>query len=86
MKDAYVMCAVCVYVKKKLPLFSHLLKCNSSLDPTARGYNLTLDRLQQLPSLVTNVLTNEELKAYAFENHQYQVDLNLPSIISIGID
>lgn len=76
-KSAYVQCAN--YLQKKLPLSNPVLKCISSIDPTARGHEVTLQRLQKLPSLITNVLTNEDVESYSFEVHQYQVDLSLPS-------
>ncbi|GBN78845.1 hypothetical protein AVEN_147570-1 [Araneus ventricosus] len=77
-KKAYANCAH--YLQKKLPLASPLLKCISSIDPVTRGKDVTLKRLQKLPSFITNVLTNpEDKEAYALEIHQYQVDLKLPS-------
>ncbi|GBN01849.1 hypothetical protein AVEN_49713-1, partial [Araneus ventricosus] len=50
------------------------------VDPAARGKDVTLRRLQKLPSFITNVLTStEDKEAYALEIHQHQVDLKLPS-------
>ncbi|GBO12369.1 hypothetical protein AVEN_142016-1 [Araneus ventricosus] len=77
-KKAYVNCAD--YLQKKLPLANPLLKCISLIDPATRGKDVTLKRLQKLPSFITNVLTStEDKEAYALEIHQYQVDLKLPS-------
>ncbi|GBM40158.1 Breast carcinoma-amplified sequence 3 [Araneus ventricosus] len=77
-KKTNVNCAD--YLQKKLPLARPLLKCISSIDPATRGKDVTLKRLQKLPSFITNVLTStEDKEAYALEIHQYQVDLKLPS-------
>ncbi|GBO06719.1 hypothetical protein AVEN_141325-1 [Araneus ventricosus] len=77
-KKAYVNCAD--YLQKKLPLASPLLECISSIDPATRGKDVTLKRLQKLPSFITNVLTStEDKESYALEIHQYQVNLKLPS-------
>ncbi|GBN16165.1 hypothetical protein AVEN_51406-1 [Araneus ventricosus] len=77
-KKVYANCAH--YLQKKLPLASPLLKCISSIDPVTRGKDVTLKRLQKLPSFITNVLTStEDKEAYALEIHQYQVDLKLPA-------
>ncbi|GBN25381.1 hypothetical protein AVEN_143893-1, partial [Araneus ventricosus] len=75
--QAYVECAQ--YLQKKLPLNNSLLQSISAIDPIARGYSVTADRLKRLPKLVTNVLMQEEEMQYSLDVHLYQVDKFLPS-------
>ena len=76
-KQAYIDCAI--YLQKTLPLNNKFLKCASAIDPTARGHQITCQRLEQLPSLLCNVLSLEEKEKYSHEIFQYQVDISLPS-------
>ncbi|GBN43426.1 hypothetical protein AVEN_119216-1 [Araneus ventricosus] len=73
--QAYVKYAQ--YLQKKLPLNSSLLHRISTIDPTARGHSVTVDRLKRLPKLVTNVLIQEI--QYSLDVHLYKVDKFLPS-------
>lgn len=75
-KEAYIECGK--YLQKKLPLDNHFLKCVSAINPSTRGQQITCERLQKLPSIVTNVLSLEEKEKYQLEIFQYQVDLQLP--------
>lgn len=75
LKNAYKSCGL--YLQKKLPLANEFLKCVSALDPNKRGQTETLEKLELLPAIVTNVLSNEELEKYMLEIRNYQID-NLP--------
>lgn len=75
-REAYVECAK--HLQKKLPFDNQLLRCASSIDPTARGHQITCQRLQKLPSLLQNVLSLEEKEKFSLEIFQYQVDIKLP--------
>lgn len=79
-KDAYIQCGK--YLQKILPLKNPLIKCLSAIDPQARGHSITLNRLKRLPTLVKNILSEEEEEEYSREVHIYQVDKTLPSYCS----
>ena len=51
--QAYINGAV--KLLKNMPLSNEILKCSSGLNPAKRKSSKTLDYLQKLPSLVTNV-------------------------------
>lgn len=74
-KKAYVQCAI--HLQKRLPFNNQFLKCASAIDPTARGHQITCERLQKLPVLLCNVLSDEEKDKYQLEIFQYQVDMKL---------
>lgn len=75
-QEAYISCGK--YLQKKLPLENKLLEAASAIDPLARGHSKTLGLLRILPSLVTNVLSEDDLNAYEVEIRAYQVDTSLP--------
>ncbi|XP_023930192.1 uncharacterized protein LOC112041353, partial [Lingula anatina] len=75
-KQAYVSCAV--YMQKKLPLDSTLLRCLSALNPKVRGGTTTLKRLKKLPILLPNVLNDEQAEEFGREIHNYNVSGSLP--------
>ncbi|XP_077425728.1 uncharacterized protein LOC144054307 [Vanacampus margaritifer] len=76
-KAAYLACGL--YLQKKLPMNSKLLKAASAIDPLARGHSSTLNQLKKLSSLVTNVLDESELGNYDLEVREYQLDSELPT-------
>lgn len=61
-------------LQQKLPLSNRFLKAVSALDPTARGHSVTFSHMQKLPSIVVNVLTEEEEGLYELEIRKYQTD------------
>ena len=76
-ESAYVMCSK--YLSRKLPLDNKVLLSISAIDPSAHGHSITTKHLLQLPKLVTNVLTQEEIDPYDLQVRKYQVDSFLPA-------
>jgi hypothetical protein len=79
LRRAYISCAT--YLQKKLPLANPFLIYVSALNPSKRGQTGTLKKLELLPTLVTNVLTKEELEYYLLEIRRYEVD-DLPPFVA----
>ena len=71
--------ADCAHYTKKLPLNNPLLRSIAGIDPVKHGHNSTAKKLKRLPTLVTNVLMEEEKETYALDIHSCQVDVSLPS-------
>ncbi|GBN75990.1 hypothetical protein AVEN_196095-1 [Araneus ventricosus] len=74
------LCKLCWLFAKEITPGRSFTEVHLLVDPATRGKDVTLKRLQKLPSFITNVLTStEDKEAYTLEIHQYQLDLNLPS-------
>ena len=69
LSKAYVNCAT--KLQQRMPVNNQLLKTLSDIDPSASGYSLTLRYLLNLPTLMTNVLAEDEETAYEKEVHLY---------------
>ena len=76
LSQAYVNCAT--KLQQRMPVNNQLLKTLSAIDPSARGHSLTLRYLLNLPTLMTNVLAEDEETAYEKEVHLYNSDPTLP--------
>ena len=61
-------------LQKKMPVNNQLLKTLSAIDPSALGHSLTLKYLLDLPTQITNVLTEDEQTKYEKEVHRYNSD------------
>ena len=71
-RNAYMSCGQ--YLQKKLPLENEFLKCANALNPNKRGRTETFEMLELLPTIVTNVLSDDELVKYMIEVRNYQTD------------
>ena len=72
LKKAYIMCAKCL--QRKMPVNNVLLRSISAIDPRCRGHALTLRYMLKLPTLVCNVLTDDNSKdQFDMEARQYQL-------------
>ena len=75
-RKAYVDCGS--YLQMKMPVTNKLLTHVSALDPVVRGEPKALQYMLALPTLVTNVLTEDEQNSYDMEVRKFHVDGALP--------
>lgn len=75
-KEAYGTCGA--YLQKKMPVANKLLQRVSALDPLVRGEHIAMRYMLELPSFVSNVLTENELSVYDMEVRCFHVDRELP--------
>lgn len=75
---AYANCGL--YIQKKLPVESKLLKALSAIDPlfVTSANALILTRLLSLPQMIKNILSDEEEEVYEKEVRLLLVDSDLP--------
>ncbi|XP_060782423.1 uncharacterized protein LOC132889689 [Neoarius graeffei] len=68
--QAYTSSAV--YIQKKFPLNNKLLKCVSTIDPSARGHSKTAEALRNLKDMVP-LISDDEKEKYDLEVQQLQI-------------
>ncbi|CAL4135756.1 unnamed protein product, partial [Meganyctiphanes norvegica] len=67
------------YMQDKFPLNNPLLKSLSGIDPIVQHHEVSGRCLKRLPSLVTNVLSADEVEQYEEEILNYMSDSTLPN-------
>ena len=63
-----------------MPIGNKLLRSLSSIDPDVRGLHQALKLMRNIPSLVTNVLSNDDLTMYDLEIRKFHIDSSIKNL------
>lgn len=75
-QEAYISCGA--KLQDKMPVNNEVLIHCTALDPAKQGKTTTLQYLQKLPTLVTNVGKGLEMESYKQECHWYVSLFSIP--------
>ena len=76
LREGYVKCGQ--KLQQRMPVNNKLLRCASAIDPHATGHTITMQRLLQLPKLVTNIFDKEEIMSYEQDVRRFQSQAKIP--------